>query len=256
MTGFSADWLDLREPADRAARDPGLLAAAADWLGAGLAADLGAGTGALARAWPDEQARWRLAERDPALLGEARRRMPEAETVAADLAELDALPLGGVRLAACSALLDLVSAAWLEALAARLAAGGLGFYAALSYDGRMAWEPSLAQDDRVVAAFNADQRRDKGLGPALGPEAGPVAARIFAGQGFVVRMAPSPWRLPPGSALEAAAAAGVAAATGEAAWGQARAAAAAACEVGHWDLLALPAAGPSTQSKTTSVSSA
>ena len=57
-------------------------------------------------------------------------------------------------------------------------------------------------------------------------------------------------------ALEAAAAAGVAAATGEAAWGHARAAAAAACEVGHWDLLALPAAGPSTQSKTTSVSSA
>lgn len=256
MTGFSADWLDLREPADRAARDPGLLAAAADWLDAGLAVDLGAGTGALARAWPDEQARWRLAERDPALLAEARRRMPEAETVAADLAALDALPLGEVRLATCSALLDLVSADWLEALAARLAAGGLGFYAALSYDGRMAWEPPLAQDARVVAAFNADQRRDKGLGPALGSEAGPAAARIFAGQGFAVRMAPSPWRLPPGSALEAAAAAGVAAATGEAAWGQARAAAAAACEVGHWDLLALPAAGPSTQSKTTSVSSA
>ena len=37
--------------------------------------------------------------------------------------------------------------------------------------------------------------------------AGPAAARIFAGQGFAVRMAPSPWRLPPGSALEAAAAA-------------------------------------------------
>ena len=42
--GFSADWLALREPADHAARDGDLLAAAAQVAGA-VIVDLGCGTG-------------------------------------------------------------------------------------------------------------------------------------------------------------------------------------------------------------------
>ena len=60
------------------------------------------------------------------------------------------LPLDGVRLVTASALLDLASAAWVEALAERLAAAGVGLYAALSYDGRTEWEPPLAGDAAAV----------------------------------------------------------------------------------------------------------
>ncbi|HRP87735.1 MAG TPA: acyl-CoA dehydrogenase C-terminal domain-containing protein [Gammaproteobacteria bacterium] len=48
---FTAEWLELRAPADAAARDPALRAAAAEHLGRdGVALDLGCGTGALAAA--------------------------------------------------------------------------------------------------------------------------------------------------------------------------------------------------------------
>ena len=70
--GFDAAWLALREPADAAARDPGLLAAAAGYLGAGaLAVDIGCGTGATVRAFAGcapEGLRWRLVDNDPRLL--------------------------------------------------------------------------------------------------------------------------------------------------------------------------------------------
>lgn len=257
---FDAAWLDLREPADRAARDPALLAAAAGWLGGGIALDLGCGTGALARAFPSGP-RWRLVDRDPDLLGLAAARTPGAETCRLDLNRLDALPLDGVRLVVASALFDLASAAWVDGLAERAARHDLGLYASLTYDGGLAFAPALNGDAAVRAAFNAHQRRDKGLGgPALGPEAGPAIAAALRAHGYTVRMAASPWRLgPEDDALRRALTGGVATAAREAgcaiatAWGQARSAASAAgsCEVGHVDLLALP---PSAQSKTTSVS--
>lgn len=49
--GFAPQWLALREPADRAARDTALLARAAHLAGpAPVIVDLGAGTGASVRA--------------------------------------------------------------------------------------------------------------------------------------------------------------------------------------------------------------
>jgi hypothetical protein len=260
---FEAAWLDLREPADAAARDPDLLAAAAAHLRAEpapVALDLGCGTGATVRAFGARLAglRWRLLDGDAGLLGLAAARVPDAEVVAADLAELDRLPLDGVRLVTASALLDLVSREWIGGLATRLAAAGLGVYAALSYDGRLAWRPAFAGDEAVRAAFNRHQRTDKGLGPALGPDAAAALAEALQARGYAVRMARSDWRLGPG-ALQAALAQGVAAAAVEAgcadgaAWGQARRAASGSgtCTVGHIDVLALPA-GASAQSKTTS----
>jgi SAM-dependent methyltransferase len=258
---FEASWLDLREPADRAARDPALLRAASAHLGEGLAVDLGCGTGATARAFGPGR-RWRLVDRDEGLLAEARARMAEAETVATDLRELGGLPLEGARLVTASALFDLVSRDWLEGLAERLAEAGLGLYAALSFDGAMEWAPAFARDAAVTAAFNAHQRGDKGFGPALGPEAGPALAEAFERRGYAVRMAPSPWRLGRGeAALHRELVDGIARAAAEAglmgvtAWGQARRAASetAVCSVGHWDVLAIPGA-PSAQSKITSVS--
>jgi hypothetical protein len=266
---FDAAWLDLREPADRAARDRRLLAAAARHLAAAPAPrvlDLGAGTGATVRAFGElapGATRWLLLDRDRALLAAAADRCgPAVETIAADLGDLDALPLAGVRLVTASALLDLVPQAWVETLAGLLAARAVGFYAALCYDGAMAWDPPLPDDPAVTAAFNAHQRGDKGLGPALGPAAPAVLAAALGRRGFAVRSAASPWRLgPEDAALQRALSDGIAAAAeaagfaGAAAWAQARRAASGSTSstVGHRDVLALP--GPSSQSKITSEAS-
>jgi len=255
---FDPAWLDLREPADAVARDPALLAAAVAQLGDGLALDLGCGTGATMRAFG--RGRWRLVDRDPRLLALAASRCPGAEALAADLLDIGRLPLDGVALVTASALFDLASSDWIEALADRLAAADVGLYAALSYDGTLAWQPALPEDAAVAAAFNRHQRRDKGLGPALGPAAPAALARAFRCRGYAVRTAPSPWRLGPAEApLQAALIDGIAAAAAETglaagAWRQARLAASAAarCTVGHVDLLALRS---SAQSKTTSESS-
>jgi SAM-dependent methyltransferase len=268
--GFDADWLELRAPADATARDPGLLAAAAAYLGgvrAPLAVDLGCGTGATVRAFaPLAPAglRWRLIDNDPALLALAAERCrPEVETVCLDLAAPESVPLAGARLVTASALFDLVSEDWIGALVGRLAREGVGLYAALTYDGRLEWAPALPADGAVRDAFNAHQRGDKGFGPALGPAAPAALAAACARHGYVVRQAASPWRLGPGeAALQAALVDGIAVAAGEAGfagaaeWGQARRAASggSACSVGHIDLLALPPAAKA-QSNTTSAPS-
>ena len=82
MTGFSADWLALREPIDHRSRHPGLLARLADAIGARESlrvVDLGAGTGsnlrALAPHLPPPRQTWRLVDHDPALIAAARTRL-------------------------------------------------------------------------------------------------------------------------------------------------------------------------------------
>ncbi|SEK39755.1 Methyltransferase domain-containing protein [Roseovarius nanhaiticus] len=216
--GFSADWLALREPADHAARDAGLLRQAAVAAGpAPVILDLGCGTGSTVRALAPHLPRstlWRLVDNDPDLLDRAAKAARDggarAETHACNLADLDSLPLEGVTLVTASALLDLMPEAWLRAFAARL---GVPFYAALSYDGRMEWQPEEARDAPVTEAFNRHQRGDKGIGPALGPDAAPTAAAVFAEAGFDVIRARSDWQLGPEQApLQAELVRGIAAA--------------------------------------------
>lgn len=256
MTGFTADWLTLRESADARARDPVLLGRlAAHLAGRGplRVLDLGAGTGAslrvLAPAIGAKQ-HWVLADDDPDLL--ARAEAPGGVTLerrridlGADLADLfDPAP----DLVTASALFDLCGAAWLEGLVARVAGCGAALYAALTYDGREAWHPAHTLDDEVLAAFHADQRRDKGLGPALGPEAHDHLATCLRAQEYSVSEARSDWVLVRSSddALIAALAEGTAAAVAPGigaerseAWRAARSGAD-RVSVGHRDLLALP----------------
>jgi hypothetical protein len=202
MAGFSADWLALREPADRAARSADLTRLIADALAEDPAPnvlDLAAGTGANLRyltvAIP--RARWLLVDHDAALLD----RVPadaRVETRQLDLATLDDPSIfEGRALVTASALLDLVSEAWMRALAARCALNGSMALFALSYDGRIICSPEDPDDGSVVELVNEHQRTDKGFGPALGPAATGVAARCFEAAGYRVRRAPSDWRLPP-----------------------------------------------------------
>jgi SAM-dependent methyltransferase len=268
---FDPEWLALREPADRGARSVRLLRGAVDWTrragAAPVIVDLGCGTGSTRRAFGAEArgARWRFVDNDATLLdlavADAGARV---EGHLLDLREIDRLPLEEATLVTCSALLDLMSRDWLEGFADRLAATGAGLHAALSFDGRISWMPDPApREAEILAAFNAHQLRDKGLGPALGPEAAAVLAELLRARGFEVRVERSDWRLDPKSGpLQSALAQGIAGAAEESRcaevddWLQARLAAIAAgvssARVGHLDLLALPG-GSSAQSKTTSV---
>jgi hypothetical protein len=275
--GFDPAWLALREPADHAARDPGLMAQAAALVveGEAVIVDLGCGTGsnlrALADVLPARQS-WRLVDHDPALLAAARATLSNwADTattgpdgalalvrgrqsltvrflqtdLTADLAPV----LEGAQLVTAAALFDLCSPAWIGGFAAALAAHRLPLYTALTYDGVEHWSPPHPADTAVLAAFLSHQRRDKGFGPSAGPAATQVLADAFAAHGYAVRRVPSAWRLGPAqSGLVASLAAGIAAAAAEAgldpataaAWAAARQTASAA--IGHEDFLALPQA--------------
>ena len=258
MTGFSADWLDLRRTADDRARDPGLMARLSDhFAGRGQARvlDLGSGAGAnlfvTHRLLPGSQ-HWVLTDNDPALLALAvAEPFPniEVECRTADLAaDLAALFDPEPDLVTCSAFLDLCGAAWLDHLAALAARHRAAVYAVLSYDGRESWAPPHPLDAAALAAFHADQRRDKGLGPSLGPDAHAHLASALRGHGYVVLEARSDWRLEQPrdagmiDALARGSAAAVAGALGTGAASQWRAAREAAQQVtiGHRDLLALP----------------
>ena len=184
MSGFSAEWLALREPYDLAARNAAVLDAVATAF-AEQAVDLGRrsrlrhrldAAGDRVRICRARQS-WRLVDNDLSLLAKASAlgRPPHVTVIAkpVDLARDLELALDGpLDLVTTSALLDLVSEEWLERLAVEAAARRLPVYAALSYDGRTIIEPAGVLDRELLAGFNAHQRTDKGFGPALGPSGG------------------------------------------------------------------------------------
>ncbi|MFB4308877.1 methyltransferase domain-containing protein [Actinomadura sp. GTD37] len=212
MTGYSPSWLALREGADAAARAAELL----DPLRAALPPDeplvvwdLGCGTGSLGR-WLSGRLRgpqhWILYDDDPALLDLARGNAyatadgPPAtiETRAGDLADLRASDLVGASLVVASALLDVLTAAEIDAIAA---AAGCPALLTLSVVGRVRLSPAEPLDAEFAAAFDAHQRR----GGRLGPDAVTAAIKAFGGRGATVLTRPSPWRLGPGRAALTAA---------------------------------------------------
>jgi SAM-dependent methyltransferase len=229
MSGFSAEWLDLREPFDAAARAADLVVALPPRRARAPldVVDLGAGTGAnlryLAPLLGGAQ-RWTLVDADPVLLdlslgatarwaGERGARIELGHTtlfiggrefeceirraeldLARDLARLD-LPTGS--LVTSSALLDLVGDGWLGALAERCRAAGASALFALNYDGRTTCSPAERDDGAMLELLNRHQRTDKGFGAALGPEAARAARATFERLGYRVSERASDWRVGP-----------------------------------------------------------
>jgi hypothetical protein len=208
MSGFSADWLTLRESHDLRARNPTVLdavAAALEPLSSVRIVDLACGTGSTLRALsphlPASQ-NWKLIDNDLGLLARAKA-TPLAKHVTVtpvplDLnRDLEAALDGPVDLVATSALLDLVSKTWLDRLAVEIAARSIPLYAALSYDGRITFTPSDPFDAAIADAVNAHQRTDKGFGPALGPAAATFAIARFEALGYSVVQGTSDWMMGP-----------------------------------------------------------
>jgi SAM-dependent methyltransferase len=208
MSGFSAEWLALREPYDRAARNAVVLdAVAAAFRGRTSVSvvDLACGTGATLRAigrhLPGQQT-WRLVDNDLGLLARAASsgKPPHLSVVSqpVDLVrDLELALTGPLDLITASALLDLVSAEWLDRLIIEAAARRLPVYAALTYDGRAAVEPGRPLDAELVAGFNLHQRTDKGFGAALGPTAATRALERFEHFGYAVVQGRSDWMFGP-----------------------------------------------------------
>ncbi len=216
---FSSEWLALREPFDRAARSVRLAQRFVEMLPQRpRIVDLGGGTGSMFRFLAPIVGRgqdWVLLDADGSLLDEAFGRTAAwargqgfAATAAGDALhvstprglwrmhaiqhDLSMRPLPGGEwetqhdAVVCSALLDLVSAAWLRGLRRAVR---VPILACLTADGRDIWRPHHRYDALVHTGFRRDMRRDKGLGPALGTD----AIRRVTG---LAASAPSNWDVP------------------------------------------------------------
>lgn len=206
---FSADWLALREPYDRRARNDEVISAVATELAALPSVrivDLACGTGstvrALSRHLPVRQD-WRLIDNNLGLLGRAKA-MPLADGVTVTAVPLDlnrdleAALDGPIDLVTTSAFLDLVSTGWLDRLVTEIAARTIPLYAALTYDGRVDISPPDRADASIIAAVNKHQATDKGFGVALGPKAADYAVDRFEKVGYSVTRRLSDWMMGPG----------------------------------------------------------
>lgn len=245
MSGFSSDWLALREPADHAARNPQVLAAVGSAFSERQSltiVDLGCGAGSNLRGTysvlPARQY-WTLVDFDARLLSVARERLADWADEAEALGEELVLRKGDKSLTVdfrradlntdlewvlgwqpdlvtAAALFDLTSVRWLERFVASLVSQRLPLYTALTYDGRESWEPAHPADARMLAAFQHHQHSDKGFGPAAGPDATETLAQAFRRSGCAVTVGESPWLLDAGSAaLTRELTAGIAAAVAE-----------------------------------------
>ncbi len=278
MSGFSPEWLALREPVDHRSRDAGLASMLAQRMAAvpePQIVDLGCGTGSNLRATaPLLAARqsWTLVDYDARLLSTARETLtrwadqviesrvgvilhkgPREITVRfrqADLVrDLDAALGEAPHLVTASALFDLCSAEFIKRFVGAVVARKAVFFTVLTYDGVQTWTPAHPADAAMRAAFIAHQKTDKGFGVSAGPDAPKELAAGFRDAGYAVREADTPWRLGPAEAdLVRDLAAGFAGAVEEtgqvdpqttAAWRKIERTGAV---VGHTDTLALPPA--------------
>ncbi len=217
---FDGGWLALRESADHRARDVAITSHLADWLNHRFKqsgqpveiVDLGSGSGSNCRYLAPRLAvpqRWLLLDQDEVLLTRAIEHLPPklpavsaeyrlARLTASNLSEL--LP-SKVDLVTASALIDLVSETWLEALANAVTTRHSALLIVLSYAGEFGFNLAHPDDELIQQALNAHQARDKGLGQASGPEATGILVALMKARGAVICEAPSAWQLGPEDSL-------------------------------------------------------
>lgn len=205
MSGFSADWLTLREPVDQRSRSVAILESIERYFkdrDSITAIDLASGRGSMIRAlMPRLPARqlWHPVDDEPVLLRDAEltrtgtiRIEPRLVNLAQNIEDVLSL---AADLVVTSAFIDLVSESWLDRLVKGTVARELPVCLAMSYDGRTGCSPTHDLDRAVIDAFDRHQRRDKGFGPALGPTAADVAASKFRHAGYDVMVERADWHI-------------------------------------------------------------
>lgn len=218
---FESDWLTLREAADFASRSQRLAQFASEWLSAQtqtpLIVDIGCGRGSNMRFLAPRLSgpqRWKLIDHDATLLAQAYQRavllsdsqgQPVAvETHCVSLQPFNAVPVDDAHLVTASALLDLVSQQWIDALVSRCAKQQQALLIALSVTGEWHFidtqgDPVLDDEDHwLLAMFIAHQQRDKGLGEALGGQAHGTLVAALERAGYQIEQADTPWQLAAG----------------------------------------------------------
>jgi hypothetical protein len=206
----STEWLDLREPADAAARDRALVEHLRRNLsptGCRVIHDLACGTGSMGRWLAPLLAglqRWVLHDRDADLLHVAASELPGpaadgasvvVETRPSDVTQLRPDDLADATLITASALLDLLTQDELTGLIDVCAKARCPVLLSLCVVGRVELAPADPLDSSVAAAFDAHQRRMTVRGRLLGPDAVVAAAEGFRRLGTEVLIRPTPWRL-------------------------------------------------------------
>ena len=225
MSGFSPDWLALREPVDHRSRDLALARRLAEHFKAKAdttVVDIGCGTGSNLRATAlllGNRQNWTLVDYDARLLAAAEETLAHWADQAikddaglllskgkrsisvsfrqADLAGDLERGLGApADLVTSSAFFDLASPAFIARFAKAVAARRSAFYTVLTYNGEQTWTPPHEADITMAYAFHAHQQTDKGLnGVAAGPDAPDALAKAFAANGYDVAEGVSPWTL-------------------------------------------------------------
>ena len=226
--GFSESWLELREPADHAARSTALLDTLVHWRKSHdtlRIMELGAGTGSNLRYLMPalgQNQHWLLIDNDAALL----EHLPKLLKIFADThnaqltqssdclvvkhanfsatitsrvidlaSQLDQLIQQETHLLTASALLDLTSAKWLNQLASIAYRHRCACLFALNYNGTITWHPASTSDAVVSNLLNLHQLGDKGFGFALGPCAGSYFADQLEQSGNTVYIESSNWQI-------------------------------------------------------------
>jgi hypothetical protein len=202
MSGFTPEWLALREPADTAARSTEVARLVLDSVGRhghARVVDLGSGTGSNVRHLSpllSTTQEWRLVDHDAALLALAQTLVPvRVETCVADLRHLNASLFVDCDLVTASALLDLVSEEWLRNFVQHCSRAASAVLVVLNYDGRITCSPADEDDRFLRDLVNSHQRTDKGFGAALGADAGPMVEALLREAGYEVLRASSDWLL-------------------------------------------------------------
>jgi SAM-dependent methyltransferase len=227
MSGFSAEWLALREPADERARNGEVatsLAARFALRDSIRVVDLGCGAGSNLRATspllPKRQ-HWTLVDYDETLLAAARTALirwadvaHEHETGVLELtsgernihvefrrvdlaANIDAALDGPVApdLVTAAAFFDLASADFIRRVVQAVAKRRAVFHTVLTYNGFQHWTPRQPSDGQMTQAFNRHQMTDKGFGASAGPTAPVELAEQLELAGYSVIEGQSPWLL-------------------------------------------------------------
>lgn len=212
-TYFPEEWLQAREAADHRARSVELTQRLEQWAGETFKSngqgairivDIGTGRGsnaaylAPALSLPQE---WVLVDQDEGLLADASRRASQLgvpfETLQRRLMPEDFLGFlpHGTGVVTASALIDLVSEAWLAAFVAEVVSKQAAILVVLSYSGRFELSPAHEDDPLLRELVNQHQHGDKGTGAALGPDAAAVLADKLISGGYEVQIVDTPWQL-------------------------------------------------------------